>query len=97
MVCFGTNCVLPSEADFSDARPREVFIAVCFLIPIIAIGAYPKMATNIYDATTTAINSQMRLAHEQVGLSKNTETFFAKQSSFPTLPEVKVNAVLANN
>jgi NAD(P)H-quinone oxidoreductase subunit 4 len=95
VVCFGTNCVLPSEAEFSDARPREVFIAVCFLVPIIAIGAYPKMATNLYDATTTAINSQMRFAHEQVALIRNKETF-AEQSSFPTLSEVKSKTVVAN-
>jgi len=94
VVCFGTSCVLPSEADFSDARPREVFIAVCFLVPVIAIGAYPKMATNLYDATTTAINSQMRLAHEQVALIRNNETF-AVQPTFPNLSEVQAKTVLA--
>jgi NAD(P)H-quinone oxidoreductase subunit 4 len=92
VVCFGTNCILPSEAEFSDARPREVFIAVCFLVPIIAIGAYPKMATNFYDATTTAINSQMLLSHEQISLQKNAQ-IFATKSSFPTLSEIKVNGV----
>ncbi len=84
VVCFGTNCILPSEAEFSDARPREVFIAVCFLVPIIAIGAYPKLATNIYDATTVTINSQMRHAREQVASSKNAQIFVEK-SSFPIL------------
>jgi NAD(P)H-quinone oxidoreductase subunit 4 len=94
VVCFGTSCVLPSEAYFSDARPREVFIAACFLVPVIAIGVYPKMATNFYDATTTAINSQMRIAHEQVALIRNNETF-AVHPSFPNLSEVKVKTVLA--
>ena len=84
VVCFGTNCILPSEAEFSDARPREVFIAVCFLVPIIAIGAYPKFATNVYDATTVVINSQVRHAREQVASSKNAQIFVDK-SSFPTL------------
>ena len=59
-VCFGTSCVLPSNAIYSDAKPREVFIAVCFLIPIIAIGLYPKVAMQIYDAKTVALNSQVR-------------------------------------
>lgn len=59
-VCFGTSCVLPSNAIYSDAKPREVFIAVCFLIPIIAIGLYPKVAMQIYDAKTMALNSQVR-------------------------------------
>ena len=84
VVCFGTNCILPSEAEFSDARPREVFIAVCFLVPIIAIGAYPKFATNVYDATTVVINSQVLHAREQVASSKNAQIFVDK-SSFPTL------------
>jgi NAD(P)H-quinone oxidoreductase subunit 4 len=52
------------------------------------------MATNIYDATTTAINSQMRLAHEQVAVTKNAP-MFAEQSDFPILSEVKVNTVVA--
>ncbi|MFN5854697.1 MAG: NAD(P)H-quinone oxidoreductase subunit 4 [Pseudanabaenaceae cyanobacterium] len=59
-VCFGTSCVLPSNAVYSDAKPREVFIAVCFLIPIIAIGLYPKVAMQLYDAKTVALNSQVR-------------------------------------
>nr|AAA85105.1 NADH dehydrogenase subunit 4 [Synechocystis sp. PCC 6803] len=28
-VCFGTSCVLPGNAIYDDARPREVFIAAC--------------------------------------------------------------------
>jgi NAD(P)H-quinone oxidoreductase subunit 4 len=96
VVCFGTSCVLPSEADFSDARPREVFIAVCFLVPIIAIGAYPKMATNIYDATTVAINTQMRLAHNQFAESKNSPLLAKQSQKSPLLSEAKESLVLAN-
>ncbi len=59
-VCFGTSCVLPSNAVYSDAKPREVFIAVCFLVPIIAIGLYPKVAMQLYDAKTVALNGQVR-------------------------------------
>jgi len=84
VVCFGTNCVLPINAEFSDARPREVFIAVCFLVPIIAIGAYPKLMTNMYDATTVAINSQVRLAHEQVAVVKDAQ-IIAEQLRAPSL------------
>jgi NAD(P)H-quinone oxidoreductase subunit 4 len=58
-VCFGTNCVLPVDADFKDAKPREVFIAACFLSLIIAIGFYPKLATQIYDVKTVAVNAQV--------------------------------------
>jgi NAD(P)H-quinone oxidoreductase subunit 4 len=95
VVCFGTNCLLPSEADFSDASPREVFIAACFLVPIIAIGAYPKFATNLYDATTVAINSQMLVAREQIAFTNN-DQIFAEQSSFPTLSKVNSREIIAN-
>ena len=95
VVCFGTNCLLPREADFSDASPREVFIAACFLVPIIAIGAYPKFATNLYDATTVAINSQMLVAREQIAFTNN-DQIFAEQSSFPTLSKVNSREIIAN-
>ena len=38
-----------------DAKPREVFITVCLLVPIIAIGLYPKLATQTYDVKTVAV------------------------------------------
>jgi NAD(P)H-quinone oxidoreductase subunit 4 len=66
MVCFGTSCVLPADADFSDVRTREVFIAACFLIPIISIGFYPKLATQLYDTKTIAVNTQIHQSYTQV-------------------------------
>lgn len=65
-VCFGTSCVLPVEAHFIDAKPREVFVALCFLIPILAIGFYPKLATELYDSTTVAVNTELRQAYVQI-------------------------------
>jgi NAD(P)H-quinone oxidoreductase subunit 4 len=62
-VCFGTSCVLPANASFNDARPREIFIALCFLVPIVLTGVYPKLATQLYDVKTVAINAQMRHAY----------------------------------
>ncbi|BAC09371.1 NAD(P)H-quinone oxidoreductase subunit 4 [Thermosynechococcus vestitus] len=38
-----------------DINPRETFIALSLLVPIIAVGMYPKVATQTYDVTTTAI------------------------------------------
>jgi NAD(P)H-quinone oxidoreductase subunit 4 len=64
-VCFGTDCVLPGEAGFSDARPREVFIAACFLALIVGIGFYPKLATQLYDVKTIALNAQVRDSYTQ--------------------------------
>lgn len=65
-VCFGTNCVLPADANFSDAKPREVFIAVCFMLLIIGIGFYPKLATQMYDVKTVALNAQVRHSYSQL-------------------------------
>jgi NAD(P)H-quinone oxidoreductase subunit 4 len=87
-VCFGTDCVLPSEAIFSDASPREVFIAACFLALIIGIGFYPKVMTQMYDATTVALNSR---AHESyVEVSQASPKLYAKGFVFPKVGEEAV-------
>ncbi len=64
--CFGNSCVSPSEAPFNDAQPREVFIAACFLVLIVGIGLYPKMATRMYNTTTMAVNAQVRESYTQI-------------------------------
>lgn len=43
-----------------DAEPREVFIIACLLIPIIGIGFYPKLITQIYDVKTLAITAELQ-------------------------------------
>ncbi|MCU0524819.1 MAG: photosynthetic/respiratory NAD(P)H-quinone oxidoreductase subunit D1 [Elainella sp. Prado103] len=43
-----------------DAEPREVFIIACLLIPIIGIGFYPKLITQIYDSKTLAITAELQ-------------------------------------
>ena len=65
-VCFGNSCVLPADAHFNDANPREIFIAVCFLLLIVGIGVYPKVATQMYDVTTVAINAEVRESHTRI-------------------------------
>ncbi|MDX1976499.1 MAG: NAD(P)H-quinone oxidoreductase subunit 4 [Pseudanabaenaceae cyanobacterium bins.68] len=65
-VCFGNSCVLPANAHFSDANPREVFVAASLLLPIIAIGFYPKLATQLYDAKTVAVSAEVRSAYAAV-------------------------------
>jgi NAD(P)H-quinone oxidoreductase subunit 4 len=54
-----------------DVQPREVFITVCLLIPIVGIGFYPKLATYTYDVKTTEIaqhlhNNLTLVAHQQL-------------------------------
>jgi NAD(P)H-quinone oxidoreductase subunit 4 len=43
-----------------DAEPREVFIIASLLVPIIGIGLYPKILTQIYDATTVQLTQRLR-------------------------------------
>jgi len=69
-VCFGTNCILPVDADFDDARPREVFVAACFLVLIVGIGIYPKLVMQMYDVKTVAVNAQVRQSYTQISLTQ---------------------------
>ncbi|MBF2047596.1 MAG: photosynthetic/respiratory NAD(P)H-quinone oxidoreductase subunit D1 [Leptolyngbya sp. IPPAS B-1204] len=50
-----------------DSEPREVFIIACLLIPIIGIGFYPKLLTQIYDAKTLAITAELQEARAALG------------------------------
>ena len=70
-VCFGTSCVLPGQSVYDDAKPREIFIAACFLVLIIGIGLYPKLATNLYDTTTLAVNDEVRQSYIQIAETNN--------------------------
>jgi NAD(P)H-quinone oxidoreductase subunit 4 len=91
-VCFGTNCVLPAEAEFSDARPREVFIAACFLVLIIGIGIYPKMAMQMYDVKTVAVNAQVRQSYTEI--AQGNPQIYAKGFLVPQIAESEVAPVL---
>ena len=54
------NEELVSHQNLVDAEPREVFIIACLLIPIIGIGLYPKMLTQVYDSTTVQLTARLR-------------------------------------
>lgn len=84
-VCFGTNCVLPANAIYSDAKPREVFIAASFLLLIIGIGFYPKLATQLYDVKTVAVNAQVRQSYVQI--AESNPQIYANQFLAPHLTE----------
>ncbi len=90
-VCFGTSCVLPSQAEFIDAKPREIFIAACFLVLIIGIGLYPKMAMQVYDVTTVAVNAQVRESYTQ--LAQANPQIYAHSVLFPQIAASEVAAV----
>ncbi len=54
------NKELTSHEVLVDAEPREVFIIACLLVPIIGIGLYPKMLTQVYDSTTVQLTARLR-------------------------------------
>ncbi|MBZ8180081.1 NAD(P)H-quinone oxidoreductase subunit 4 [Oscillatoria salina] len=54
------NKELVSHEVLVDAEPREVFIIACLLVPIVGIGLYPKILTEIYDATTIQLTAKLR-------------------------------------
>jgi NAD(P)H-quinone oxidoreductase subunit 4 len=90
-VCFGTNCSLPINAPFIDARPREVFIAACFLVLIIGLGVYPNMGMQMYDVKTVAVNAQVRQSYTQI--AEMNPQIYAGGLLVPKVAESKVTPV----
>ena len=61
VVFYGNNDAgLRLEGFSFDAKPREIFITACLIVPIIGIGLYPKLATNVYDLKTVEVASKVR-------------------------------------
>ena len=90
--CFGTNCILPGNANFNDASPRETFIAACFLLLVVGIGFYPKLATQMYDATTVAVNAQVRDSYTQVAQAN--PQIYAQGFLVPAIPQPKTAPIV---
>lgn len=92
-VCFGTDCLLPSQSKYSDAKPREIFIAACFLSLIIGIGFYPKLATQLYDVKTVAVNMEIRQTYTKIAQSNS--QIYAKQFTSPKTENKLTKPILA--
>ncbi len=54
------NKELTSKEALIDAEPRELFIVGCLLVPIVAIGFYPKLLTQVYDSKTMQLTARLR-------------------------------------
>lgn len=54
------NEELTSHEALVDAEPREIYIIACLLVPIIGIGLYPKLITQIYESTTAELTAHLR-------------------------------------
>jgi NAD(P)H-quinone oxidoreductase subunit 4 len=60
-MCYGPeNKELVAHEALIDAEPREIFIIACLLVPIIGIGLYPKILTQVYDSTTVQLTARLR-------------------------------------
>lgn len=90
-VCFGNSCTLPGEAPFEDAKPREIFIAACFLLLIVGIGVYPKFTTQMYDVKTVALNAEVRQSYTQVAATN--PRIYAQGFQSPQIPQSEVMTV----
>jgi NAD(P)H-quinone oxidoreductase subunit 4 len=71
------NQELISHEKLIDAEPREVFIIACLLIPIIGIGFYPKLLTQMYDAKTLALTARLREAVPTLAAGKSMDPIAA--------------------
>jgi NAD(P)H-quinone oxidoreductase subunit 4 len=60
VVFYGKPTEESAQFELTDANPREAFIALCLLVPIIGIGLYPKLATQTYDVKTVAVTAEAR-------------------------------------
>jgi len=82
-IFYGDAGTLVSQlSNVIDVRPREAFVALCLLVPIIGIGLYPKLATQVYDVKTLAVSARVQdtlLVAEQSG------PFYAQVLQLPTL------------
>ncbi|MGJ3247239.1 MAG: photosynthetic/respiratory NAD(P)H-quinone oxidoreductase subunit D1 [Elainellaceae cyanobacterium] len=86
------NKELTSHEVLADAEPREVFIIASLLVPIIGIGLYPKLVTQIYDAKTVQITAMMRSAVPSLSTPEKTAlTDFSDQPVMkaPTVGEIE--------
>jgi NAD(P)H-quinone oxidoreductase subunit 4 len=86
------NLALHLDKYVSDAKPREVFIAVCLIVPIVAIGLYPKLATQIYDVKTVAVTEQARDAFSLV--AQTNPNVYSYRLIAPQLPHSKPQTIL---
>ncbi|MEB3228810.1 MAG: NAD(P)H-quinone oxidoreductase subunit 4 [Synechocystis sp.] len=76
------NEELVSHTNLIDAEPREVFIIGCLLVPIIGIGFYPKLITQIYDPT---ISQLVQTARRSVPSLSPTETIAHSLTDLPAM------------
>ncbi|AFY81898.1 NAD(P)H-quinone oxidoreductase subunit 4 [Oscillatoria acuminata] len=79
--------------EFMDAKPREIAIAACLLLPIIGIGLYPKVATQTYDVKTTEVAAEVRNALPI--FAQQQDRLFSGGFFAPSIPRVDAQALFS--
>jgi NAD(P)H-quinone oxidoreductase subunit 4 len=52
-VFFGPR--IPALAEVGDMKPRELLIGLSLLVPTLVIGFWPRVAIDLYEASTNAL------------------------------------------
>ncbi len=78
-----------------DAKPREMAIAVCLLLPIIGIGVYPKLATRTYDVKTVEVASQVREIFPIFAQQQRGSVLYSGGYVAPKIPEPTQQALFS--
>lgn len=76
-----------------DAKPREIFVAACLLLPVIGVGLYPKLLTQTYDVKTVQVASRARTVVSTIAQRPAAETF-SQVSMAPQLPKAPTSELL---
>ena len=80
-----------------DAKPREVMIATCLLLPIIGIGLYPKLATQTYDVKTVEVASQVREVFPVFAQQQQDSVLYSGGYVAPKILQPQVQSMLPTN
>jgi len=83
--------LVESDGFLWDAKPREIFITACLLIPVIGIGLYPKLLTQTYDVKTVQVASRARTLVSTV--AQQPLGNWVQASVTPSLPRTTVEVL----
>ena len=65
-VFFGPR--IPALAVVGDMKPRELLIGLCLLVPTLVIGFWPRVAIDLYEASTNGLATELA-GHATVALA----------------------------
>ncbi|MFM6913079.1 MAG: proton-conducting transporter membrane subunit, partial [Dolichospermum sp.] len=87
------NEELHLDAIVLDVKPRELFITACLLIPVIGIGFYPKMITQVYDVKTVEVAAHARQVLPIIA-RQQPANLYSQIFTSPTLASSKIGNII---